>query len=296
MDLQDKSDSLNDVTARLSKMWPKQTQDQLATALVLFGIPFAFLVECGVVLPQWYAVGSDGYNWRVFWLLAFGLTFYANFYKLVTVNPNGPNADLPSVMRPGFKYCHTCQLNAPPRSHHCPVCEKCIFKRDHHCSFGAVCVGHFNHRYFIAGALHIWLCVALVLSWNWWFMWENLGGMRPTNLWMVFMPHLAFMFRFVTLWQFTCTAIFVSSTTVFLFCSYLLGAQIFCIYLGQTRVEFLLNVRAFNIGAWANWKQVMGRRWFLTLLSPFFNSPLDCDGISFPVKEGASIHDSTKSM
>lgn len=166
MDLADhpnnSSDAIDDVLAKLKKFWPKQTQDQLATVVVLVGLPLSFLFEILVILPSYYPTGSPDYNYRVVLLFLLGLNFFGNWYKMVKVGPNGKSSDLPSVMRPGFKYCHVCHLNAPPRSHHCPVCDRCIFKRDHHCSFAAVCVGHFNHRYFIVAAIYIWLCATIV--------------------------------------------------------------------------------------------------------------------------------------
>lgn len=47
------------------------------------------------------------------------------------------------------KYCETCRVTPPPRSHHCVLCQTCILKRDHHCFFMTVCVGYFNQKFFV---------------------------------------------------------------------------------------------------------------------------------------------------
>lgn len=49
----------------------------------------------------------------------------------------------------GWKYCPTCQVDAPPRSFHCTHCNACILKRDHHCFFSDSCIGFYNQRFFI---------------------------------------------------------------------------------------------------------------------------------------------------
>lgn len=61
-------------------------------------------------------------NWflRVVPLLYLSFNLYMNIYKLIKIGPNGPKSDLPSTMKPGYKYCHICCFNSPPRSHHCP--------------------------------------------------------------------------------------------------------------------------------------------------------------------------------
>lgn len=41
----------------------------------------------------------------------------------------------------------------------------CVFRRDHHCSFGAVCVGHFNQRYFMASILNLLPLMAALTKW-----------------------------------------------------------------------------------------------------------------------------------
>ena len=45
------------------------------------------------------------------------------------------------------------------------VCDMCVFRRDHHCSFGAVCVGHFNQRYFMASILNLLPLMAALTKW-----------------------------------------------------------------------------------------------------------------------------------
>ena len=46
------------------------------------------------------------------------------------------------------KYCKTCSIWRPPRSHHCRICDNCIETQDHHCVWLNNCVGRRNYRYF----------------------------------------------------------------------------------------------------------------------------------------------------
>jgi palmitoyltransferase ZDHHC9/14/18 len=46
------------------------------------------------------------------------------------------------------KYCRTCNIWRPPRTHHCRVCDNCIETQDHHCVWLNNCVGRRNYRYF----------------------------------------------------------------------------------------------------------------------------------------------------
>ncbi len=134
-------------------------------------------------------------------------------------------------------------------------------------------------------------------------MWESLDGLvvannasRLANIWILVVPHIALLFRTVSIYQFACILLFVSSATTLVFCTYLLAAQAFCISRGQTRVEYLMDVQAFNVGRWENWKLVMGKQWYFALISPLLPNQLESDGISFRVKEGVLIHESVKSI
>ncbi|EJW74962.1 hypothetical protein WUBG_14128 [Wuchereria bancrofti] len=217
-------------------------------------------------------------------LMLFGLNAIANVYKVISVGPNGNCSDLPAVQKHGYRFCYNCQLNEPPRSHHCPVCDRCVFRRDHHCSFVAVCIGHFNQRYYISAICSLWIISSAVLMWNWSFMWTSLGGFSPLQLWELIVPHLALIFRIISFSQFLCVMTFIFSFTVFVFLCYLITAQLFCLYRGQTRVEYLMDVHAYNLGFMENVRQAMGRRWFIALLVPFISSPLGSDGLSYPTR------------
>ncbi|KAK8390713.1 hypothetical protein O3P69_010428 [Scylla paramamosain] len=48
-----------------------------------------------------------------------------------------------------LRYCPTCKIYKPERSHHCSLCDRCIHQRDHHCFFLGTCVGGYNLCYFI---------------------------------------------------------------------------------------------------------------------------------------------------
>ena len=46
------------------------------------------------------------------------------------------------------RFCNTCQITKPPRTHHCARCNTCVSGFDHHCIFIGICVGKQNYRYF----------------------------------------------------------------------------------------------------------------------------------------------------
>ncbi|GAM17951.1 hypothetical protein SAMD00019534_011260 [Acytostelium subglobosum LB1] len=48
-----------------------------------------------------------------------------------------------------IRYCATCNIFKPPRTHHCRHCKRCILKQDHHCPWIANCVGYQNQKPFI---------------------------------------------------------------------------------------------------------------------------------------------------
>jgi palmitoyltransferase len=289
---------VNDAVAATKTLSRKlSTQDILSIFVVLAVLPISFLFEVTYVLSFWHIPFSEGWLFHVVPLLFLGFNVYTNLYQVARVGPNGRNhSDLPSVTKPGYKYCHSCCLNSPPRAYHCPVCNACTFRRDHHCSFAATCVGHFNQRYFVAGVANLWVITVVCVCWNWNFLWIALPHMGVSQYWQLTLPHIALLFGYLSVFQFVTVACFMSSLTVLSFVTYLLAAQLFTFWRGQTRVEFLLGIHAYNLGFWENLTQSMGRRWPLTFVSAFISSPLPSDGLSFRTRETESVSKDTKYM
>lgn len=59
------------------------------------------------------------------------------------------------------RWCRSCEIVKPDRSHHCRLCDICVLKMDHHCPWIANCVGFYNYKYFILmltyGMLALWV-------------------------------------------------------------------------------------------------------------------------------------------
>ena len=70
-----------------------------------------------------------------------------NLYFLITTDNTTSGLLLPSVLKPNWRFCPSCEANSPPRSFHCHICDKCVLKRDHHCVFSGCCIGYKNFRY-----------------------------------------------------------------------------------------------------------------------------------------------------
>ncbi|KAI8064844.1 DHHC palmitoyltransferase-domain-containing protein, partial [Gilbertella persicaria] len=58
------------------------------------------------------------------------------------------------------RWCSTCQLWKPDRTHHCRVCNACVLKMDQVNG----CVGSFNYRYYIQFLIYVTLFAAWTFS------------------------------------------------------------------------------------------------------------------------------------
>uniref|UniRef100_A0A1I7XW12 Palmitoyltransferase n=1 Tax=Heterorhabditis bacteriophora TaxID=37862 RepID=A0A1I7XW12_HETBA len=277
---------LNDLQSRIYKVIPKQTQDIVGTAVFLIGLPIGFLIHIFGIMPTWYPAFGEAWMIRVSLLLVLASNVYMNWYKMLIVGPNGNAAVLPNIVKSGFRYCHSCRKNVPPRTYHCPVCNVCCMRRDHHCSFGGVCVGHFNQRYFFSAVVNLWILCVPLLSYVWDFTWMCIeGGFTLGKTWQIMLPHLALMARVINFTQFLYILFCAFTFTSLLFVTYLLIAQLFCLWNGQTRMEYLMDIQAYHLGFVENMRHALGSRWFLVAVSPFVPSPLPSDGMTFVTRE-----------
>ncbi|CAJ0583459.1 unnamed protein product, partial [Mesorhabditis spiculigera] len=285
-----------DFSKTVRRLIPEQTQDKIAMFLFVFLLPAIFFGVFFMVLPTWYPVYGEAWMLRVVPILFLLASMYFNWVQMIRVGPNGINTALPMTYQAGFVFCHHCKMNAPPRSHHCPVCDVCIFRRDHHCSFAAVCVGHHNQKYFCAAIVQLFLAVFPAFAWTWVWMWSELGPAHLGRFWHLVMPHVALALRFVSVREFSYIGMCGLVFTVLLFNSYLISAQIFCFWRGQTRVEYLQDISAYNLGFMENIRQSLGSRWYLLGLFPWIPSPLESNGLSYKTRPAAKFSHSAKEM
>jgi len=58
---------------------------------------------------------------------------------------------------PNDTFCHKCETNRPPRSHHCRICKLCVLEYDHHCPWINGCIGYNNYRNFVLLIFYVML-------------------------------------------------------------------------------------------------------------------------------------------
>lgn len=72
------------------------------------------------------------------------------------------------------KYCKSCNIWRPPRTHHCRECDNCVETQDHHCLWLNNCVGRRNYRFFfvfvssatLLGLFLLFASVGHLLAWQ----------------------------------------------------------------------------------------------------------------------------------
>jgi palmitoyltransferase ZDHHC9/14/18 len=84
------------------------------------------------------------------------------------------------------KFCKTCDIWRPPRTHHCRTCDNCVETQDHHCVWLNNCVGRRNYRYFFtfvssASLLGLFLFGASLAHVLLYAKWENVSFGKSAN-------------------------------------------------------------------------------------------------------------------
>ncbi|EAR85267.2 DHHC zinc finger protein, partial (macronuclear) [Tetrahymena thermophila SB210] len=137
----------------------QQGKQHIVAFLGLF-IPISCFILYEVQFPQGLC-SYDGLSWIVIVSIASILSLFLFIYCSIS-NPGfiaipltqKQRHSLPVVQQKGQKlfdlrYCYTCHIYRPLRTHHCKICDLCVIERDHHCPFLNNCIGHQNRRGYI---------------------------------------------------------------------------------------------------------------------------------------------------
>ncbi|OMJ74390.1 hypothetical protein SteCoe_26683 [Stentor coeruleus] len=79
------------------------------------------------------------------------------------------------------KYCNTCQIFKPRRSHHCKVCDNCVEIFDHHCPYINNCIGGRNYIFFFLFVLNLTLLCLTNITGCFIFIFHNYSISGPAK-------------------------------------------------------------------------------------------------------------------
>lgn len=63
-----------------------------------------------------------------------------------------------------YRFCASCALYKPDRTHHCRICERCVLRMDHHCPWLSNCVGFRNYKLFMLTLFYAVLSLVVVIA------------------------------------------------------------------------------------------------------------------------------------
>ena len=265
----------------LKSYLPKTGSDWFAMVFMVIMVHVIPLFELIIILP--YIDSHARGTWWIHFLV--GIFIYVNvmvsFVKTIITDTTSGNLVLPSILKPGWRFCSVCEANSPPRSLHCYFCNQCILKRDHHCMFTGNCIGHSNQRYFITMIFYVFVGAVYCNFLNIDYTWELLGDMTIKSLFTMIMPIFAYMLGLTP--SYTFGVAFISSTCVLGL--FLMGAlltyHLINAYNGQITHERSHRVREYNLGWKENFRHIMGDKWYIAWLSPIIESNLPGNGVEF---------------
>ena len=273
------------------EMLPRNQSDWIACVVAFGLIHIVVLYELLIILPY-----IDGDRTRTFWLHAcVGLFLYVNvmtsLVRTMATDTTTRHMMLPTLLKPGWRFCSACEANAPPRSAHCWACDVCVLKRDHHCMFTGNCIGYTNQRYFMNFLLYVSVGALYCSYLNVDYMLEALGNVTFFSLIAIFMPMLAWVLGFTPAYSFAVAFISMICIVGFLLVSGYMIYQLVNIYRGQTMWESARGTQDYNFGWHDNMAEVFGERTYLAFMSPFVSSPLHGNGTDFRKKYDETVKD-----
>lgn len=275
----------------LQEMLPRNTSDWIAFILANVFIHLVVLYELLIILPY-----IDEDRTRTFWLhVCVGLFLYVNVMtsqvRTIATNSTTRHMMLPSILKPGWRFCSICEANAPPRSKHCWTCDVCVLKRDHHCMFTGNCIGYNNQRYFMNFLLYVSIGAFYCNFLNVDYTFEILGNINFFTLLTILMPMLSWLFGVAPAYTFAVAFISMICLIGFLLVTGYLIYQLMNIYHGQTMWESASGTQDYNFGWRDNMMEVFGKNYYLAFFCPFVSSPLLGNGIDFKKKFIENVKD-----
>ena len=270
---------------------PKRWNDFAAFLLFNIGGIYLLWYEVCHIFPTYYPDNCEKNQLEMythlFMAVFFAVNIYGNMFKLVTTDTAVSRFHFfsGSLLPEGWRYCSDCDLNLPPRSHHCKLCDECILKRDHHCWFAGYCIGYHNHRYYVVMVTHMVLAALYCNVFNLTFVVSIKGSLTLFTFLSYIGPHIGWIFGYYDKYVFYITAMTSVGTLLLFIFSWLLYIQVKQIVYGQTHYEQKKDIKIYNQGIFQNFREVLGKRWFLVFWFPWIPSPLIGDGVIFHSKE-----------
>lgn len=329
---------------RICRLKVKNLSDTLSTCFLVVAVISTFvfevqsielkqilvlnLIAITVVLPHIHAIDVtiQYFHTTVGLFVVFNLM--TNLYWLITTDNSTKGLLMPAILKPNWRFCPSCEANAPPRSYHCHICDKCILKRDHHCVFSGK--QHFfiririrksisrllywiqelqvwnnfihicqlpndwldSDRYYYGLLIYVAIGGLYATALNQFFIWEALGGLSWVSVANHLLPFpfwLAGRIPFkVMIWTF----IAIIDLCGFLFASGLLYYHGMLAIKNQTTYEKNKSITQYDLGHWkTNVVESLGPNWLrAVLLSPLVSSQLPRNGIDFPTFKNKSLN------
>ncbi|KAL4218637.1 protein-cysteine S-acyltransferase [Mactra antiquata] len=273
-----------------SRILPKNATDTFAFIFTLFGINVIFCFELFVMLPRTLTLYEDYSSLKYYFHMFMGLYIYFNalssFWKTIVTDASVRGLLLPSILKPGWRFCPVCECNAPSRSFHCHTCKICVLRRDHHCVFTGNCVGHSNHRYYLTLVFFAALAAFYASVFNMDVAWDIMNTTWfPFSILRLIFPFFAWVMGLTTFTDMLQAAMVLFCMATMCGVSALLFYHLRNLYHGQITHESSHKIIKYDLGWKENVRLVMGERWHIAWLSPWIPSPLPGDGLEFTTRD-----------
>lgn len=280
------------------RIFPRSVIDFFFMAFLVVIIPIAFCFEMFIVLPVVHPNISLGCVLHILLATFMLINTTSNYVYLVSTDTSVQATVNPARADPEtWMFCPVCDIFIPPRSWHCTICNTCILKRDHHCQFGGCCVGYKNYRYFFFFLACFGFSCVYMFFINAWFIKQHFEVHHLRLLLSFLFPIGAFALAispFDLSDQFAAeqwyVVFFALNTFGVVISLVLLWKHGYSIGRNLTMCEVIHKVYDFDLGSVKlNLIQVLGRRWYLTWISPLVYSELPSDGVSWATRPCKSV-------